>query len=56
MDVKDLIRKLREFPEDHVCVLVGLDGGWSNLESVKEKASTVELRMDSEIIFTSDRG
>lgn len=55
MTAKELIKALSKLPEDKVCILVGEDGGWCNIEEVTECLSTIEIVTDCTPVFTSDR-
>jgi hypothetical protein len=56
MDVKSLIKKLQEFDQDSVVVLLDADRkGWCNIDVVVHWGSSVGITPDTYLPFTSDR-
>lgn len=56
MTMRDLLNRVPEEDYDKVFIITTPDGGWTNIESVKNNGSTIELSMDTgNSPFTSDK-
>lgn len=54
--MRDLLKRVPEKDYDKVLIITTLNGGWTNIESVKDNGSTIELLMDAgNSPFTSDK-
>lgn len=51
MTVKELIKKLETFPEDHV-VIINFDDGWSNIEEVILGLGAVSINAEESPVFS----
>ncbi len=47
MKVKDLIEKLKTFPEDHLVVVNGYEGGFSDIDSLKSLKVKLNVNPES---------
>lgn len=49
MTLNDLNKRIKD--KDKVIVLVGEDGGWTNIELVEETLSTIDIKPDYNMPF-----
>jgi len=54
MTKSDLLKILAPMDNDRVIVFVSSDGGWSNIETIIEKPTQIEMKIEDSPVFSDN--